>query len=173
MRVIIAGSRDIADMQHINDAVAASRFPITQVVCGMARGVDLLGKQWADYVGIPVAKFPADWNTHGKRAGYLRNEQMADNADALIAIWDGKSRGTSHMIDIARERRLKVFVHRVGAELNKASGIVNCSAPGANMYGCQPCPRCEDKFRFVHCDLRKHITCQKCGFTEPITEDIF
>lgn len=112
MKVIIAGSRDITDMAEINAAIADSKFEITEVVCGMARGVDLLGKAWANYLGIPVTQFPADWDRYGKRAGYRRNIEMGEYADALIAVWDGVSLGTKHMIDIARARRLRVYVHK-------------------------------------------------------------
>lgn len=68
-----------------------------------------MGEFWALHHDIPVKKFPADWGGLGKRAGYLRNEQMADYADALIAVWDGKSKGTKHMIDVATVKELKVF----------------------------------------------------------------
>lgn len=112
MRTIIAGSRTITDYGLVIDAVRDSGFTISEVVCGMARGVDLLGKRWAHDYGVPVKEFPADWNTHGKRAGYLRNEQMAEYADALIAVTTG-SPGTRHMIDIAKRKGLKVFVYRV------------------------------------------------------------
>ncbi len=57
--------------------------------------------------------YPAAWDTYGLKAGYIRNEEMADNADALIAIWDGKSRGTKHMIDIATRKGLRVYIHEV------------------------------------------------------------
>ena len=61
---------------------------------------------------ISLMCFPADWNKYGKRAGYIRNEQMAKEADALIAFWDGKSKGTKHMIDIARSKGLLIRVIR-------------------------------------------------------------
>jgi YspA, cpYpsA-related SLOG family len=113
MKVIIAGSREIYDMGLLNRTVKASQYLITEVVCGMARGVDGLGWQWATYLNIPIKEFPADWDTYGESAGYKRNVQMAEYADALIAITNGRSRGTAHMIDIATERGLKVFVHTV------------------------------------------------------------
>lgn len=113
MRTIIAGSRSINNIETVCAAVAASNIPITQVVSGNARGVDKMGEHYAAHYNIPVAIFPADWNTYGKSAGYRRNLEMAENADALIAIWDGVSRGTKHMIDIARMRGLRVYVHRV------------------------------------------------------------
>lgn len=110
MKVIIAGSRDIEDMLLVEQAIRESRFRISEVVCGMARGVDTLGKEWAEARNIDVAPFYADWNTYGKAAGYKRNSAMAEYADALIAVWDGRSRGTRNMIMLARKNNLRVYV---------------------------------------------------------------
>ncbi|MEA1980842.1 MAG: hypothetical protein U9N54_07710, partial [candidate division Zixibacteria bacterium] len=74
------------------------------------KGVDKLGEEYAEQNYIPLLKFPANWNKYGKRAGYVRNEEMANNADALIAIWDGKSKGTNHMINIAKKKGLLVAI---------------------------------------------------------------
>lgn len=111
MKTIIAGSRDCTDMNQLLAAIRKCGWSVSEVVCGMARGADELGRQWASRNQIPVKKFPANWTRYGKSAGYRRNCEMADNADALIALWDGKSRGTKHMIDIAYTRGLAVFIH--------------------------------------------------------------
>ena len=113
MRTIIAGSRDIDDMKLLESAIAESKMDITIVVCGEARGVDWLGKEWAISRNIPVHSFPANWSLHGKSAGFIRNTEMAENADAIIAVWDGESRGTKMMIDIAKKKGLKVFVKNI------------------------------------------------------------
>jgi len=110
MNTIIAGSRTITDPSTVVQAITASGWNITRVLSGLAKGVDKLGMDWADRNGIPVDEYPAHWELEGKRAGYLRNERMAESADALIAIWDGRSKGTGHMIDIARREGLRVFV---------------------------------------------------------------
>lgn len=110
MKVIIAGSRTIEDMKSVERAVRVSMFDITEVVCGGARGADTLGKQWAADRGIPVSVFPADWNRWGRKAGYLRNCSMAEYADALVAIWDGSSRGTKSMIDIMRGLKKPIHI---------------------------------------------------------------
>jgi hypothetical protein len=110
MKVIIAGSRGITDYSVLEKAIEQVEFPITQVVSGTARGVDQLGEQWAHTNHIHVERFPADWNKYGRSAGYRRNQQMADYADGLIALWDGVSRGTGHMITIAKMKGLQVVV---------------------------------------------------------------
>lgn len=109
MRTIIAGTRTITDQGIVDAAIADSGITISRVVCGMARGVDSCGKTWADGKGIPVDKFPADWDKFGKAAGYRRNVQMAENADALILVWDGNSRGSMHMQNIAQSKGLLIF----------------------------------------------------------------
>lgn len=98
MKVVIAGSRSIQKQEDVDYAMSFCPFEITEVVSGGATGVDTLGENWAKANNIPVKVFPAQWDLHGKAAGFIRNEQMAKYADALIAIWDGKSRGTEHMI---------------------------------------------------------------------------
>jgi hypothetical protein len=113
MRVIIAGSRGITDFATVRDAVQRSGFPITRVVSGMAAGVDTLAIRYATENALPLDPFPAQWSKWGRSAGYRRNVEMAQNADALIAIWDGNSPGTRHMIAVAKARDLQSFVVRL------------------------------------------------------------
>jgi len=91
-------------MSILHDALSATDFNITEVVCGMARGADKLGYDWAVSNKIPVKEFKPNWEKHGKRAGFLRNIEMADYADGLIALWDLKSKGTEHMISAMVDR---------------------------------------------------------------------
>lgn len=110
-RVIVAGGRDFSNYELLESKLNRILQNITDeivIVCGMARGADTLGERYAKANGIRVEYYPADWNKYGKSAGYIRNEQMAKNADALIAFWDGKSKGTKNMIDIAEKYRLKI-----------------------------------------------------------------
>ena len=99
MKVIVAGCRYIDDYDVVAQAIKESGFKVTEVVSGRAKGVDKLGERWADHNKIPVKPFPADWDKHGKAAGLIRNEEMARYADALVAVWDGESRGTLNMIN--------------------------------------------------------------------------
>lgn len=113
MRVIVAGSRTITSYETVNAAIAESGFDIDTVISGTAQGVDQLGEGWAILNDAEFERYPANWNKYGKSAGYKRNEQMAAVADALIAVWDGKSRGTKHMIDIMNKLGKKVYVCRI------------------------------------------------------------
>lgn len=110
MRTIIAGSRGWTDKQSLVQAIAMCGWPVTTILSGGAKGADRLGEAWAKTHGIPLELYLADWDTWGKSAGYRRNLQMAANAEALIALWNGKSRGTAHMINIAHNAGLPVYV---------------------------------------------------------------
>ena len=114
-RVIIAGTRTFTDytllQRECNHLLSEKqRTHNIVVVSGTARGADTLGERYARERGFQLRRFPADWDKDGKKAGMLRNYRMADNADALIAFWDGTSRGTANMIDIARKKNLPVRV---------------------------------------------------------------
>ncbi|MEW6505502.1 MAG: DUF2493 domain-containing protein [Chloroflexota bacterium] len=115
MKVIIAGSRWIADIALIMEAIDQSGYVIDEIVSGGAKGPDTLAIQTAQRQGIRCRVFPADWGKHGRAAGPIRNRQMAEYADALIAIWDGVSKGTGHMIALMEARDKAVFVYRVSA----------------------------------------------------------
>ena len=113
MKVIIAGSRDFFDleaMKVICDNLLET-IPVDEFVSGTAKGADRTGEKYAEHKGIPVVKFPANWDKHGKIAGFIRNNEMADYAHMLIAFWDGKSPGTRHMIKVATEKGLQVEVY--------------------------------------------------------------
>jgi hypothetical protein len=110
--VIIAGSRGIRNKDVLERAIFASTFPVDEVVTGGARGVDQLAVVWAKLNDVPYRVMKADWNRHGKAAGAIRNVEMARHADALIAVWDGESRGTKHMIQHMEALDKPVFVWR-------------------------------------------------------------
>lgn len=113
LTVIIAGGRDIHDYELLKEAIEECQFPIATVVSGGAKGVDALGEKYAEEMNLNLKIFNADWESHGRAAGPIRNRKMAENADALIAIWDGKSRGTKNMIETATKKGLLVYVKRV------------------------------------------------------------
>lgn len=82
------------------------------IVSGGCAGADLLGERYAKENGYSIDRYPAEWQKYSRKAGIMRNAVMADNADALIAYWDGISRGTKNMIDEARKRGLAVRIKR-------------------------------------------------------------
>jgi hypothetical protein len=112
MKVIIAGSRDITDYRLVWGAIQSSAFLITEVVSGRAKGVDRLGELYAHNHSIPVKPFNALWISLGKRAGRIRNAEMADYADAAIVIHHN-SPGSLNMIDEMHIRDKPVEEHIV------------------------------------------------------------
>ena len=112
-KVIIAGTRSFQDyelLQSYVDYMLSRTTDVIEIVSGGAKGADALGERYAKEHGYRLKIFPANWEQYGKAAGYRRNAEMAAYADALIAFWDGKSRGTMHMINLAKQRKLKVAV---------------------------------------------------------------
>jgi len=98
--LVVSGSRTITDENRVKDLLNRYRFErFHTLLHGGARGVDQIAADWGHLWGLEIVEVPADWNRHGKAAGPIRNREMADRADALIAIWDGKSRGTKQMIE--------------------------------------------------------------------------
>jgi hypothetical protein len=112
IKVIIAGGRDFKDYDKLVEIcdIAFKNNNSIEIVSGVAAGADTLGERYAIERGHQIKRFPADWDKYGKGAGYHRNIEMADYAGALLAFWDGKSRGTLHMINRANEKGLKVKV---------------------------------------------------------------
>lgn len=114
-RVIITGGRDFNDYELLSKTMKdylASIGDDICVVCGQARGADTLGEQYAKEYNHSIQYYPANWKRYGKAAGYIRNTEMANNADALVAFWDGQSLGTKHMIATAIQLGLSIHVVR-------------------------------------------------------------
>lgn len=118
VRIIIAGSRNFCDynllatsVKEYLDALDNSNIVI---ISGTARGADQLGERFANEYGIQTKRFPANWNEYGKSAGPIRNRQMAEYAaegrGILFAFWDGCSRGTYSMIDLAKKLGLEIHI---------------------------------------------------------------
>ena len=127
IRIIIAGSRTFNNygvLSNIVDHILRTqlltrgyKLEEIEIICGLAKGADSLGKMYALSNGLDIKYFPADWQHLGKSAGCIRNRQMAEYASykkgygALIAFWDGESKGTKNMIDTAKEYGLKTYVY--------------------------------------------------------------
>ena len=116
LNVIIAGSRDFTDyelLERLLDMYFQRYSPDQiEIVSGGARGADRLGERYAQSRGMALKVMPANWNQHGKSAGYRRNEQMAQYATHCVVFWDGESRGPQHMIDLANQYNLALRIVR-------------------------------------------------------------
>lgn len=117
MRVIVCGSRRWHDRKIIADRLHQLvlhhelKFPYPIIVHGAAKGADKLAEDEGGKAGLVTEAHPADWDRYGKRAGLIRNEEMAAlGADLCIAFWDGQSTGTVHMMDAARKHGIPVEI---------------------------------------------------------------
>ena len=116
-KVIIAGSREFKDYDFLKEKMdfllqRKKEKEKIVILCGEANGADALGKKYAKERGFAVESYPADWKTHGKAAGPLRNRQMAAAADACVVFWNGFSRGSESMIFEARRANIPLRVFR-------------------------------------------------------------
>jgi hypothetical protein len=116
VRTIIAGSRTVKDLAEVMAAIESCPWEVSTVLCGCAKGPDTLALVWAGEE-TAVEFYPANWEKHGKSAGCIRNREMVEKAEALIAIWDGSSHGTADVITCARKAGLPVHIHQVGSAL--------------------------------------------------------
>ncbi len=110
MRVLVCGSRHFEDKELMADVL--KQYPITEIIEGEARGADRLSRDWAVENGIPVERFPADWELYGKRAGPIRNSRMLKEGkpEMVVAFRGPESRGTQNMIDQAMKAGVEVHV---------------------------------------------------------------
>lgn len=116
-KLIVAGGRDFNDRDLLTtwiDSLANGTLQTkaVSIVSGMARGADALGAEFARLHNVKLYEFPALWNTHGKSAGFIRNQLMLDFSDGLLAFWDGKSVGTADMLYRTRKAAKPVWVVR-------------------------------------------------------------
>ena len=124
-KVIIAGGRDFRNYNGLKsycDKILKTKVEQgyeIKIISGTANGADKLGERYAKEKGYEILQFPADWDAHGRSAGYIRNKQMAKNADACICFWNGVSNGTKWMIEIAKEKQLPLRVIKYEREIER------------------------------------------------------
>lgn len=110
MNYAIIGSRSFQNYEMLKIVCNRLVRETDTIVSGAASGADILGKQYAIERKLNYIEFPADWNKYGKRAGFIRNQQIVDESDFVIAFWDGISKGTQHSIDLAKLQRIPTLI---------------------------------------------------------------
>ena len=123
MRYIVAGGRDFKNYHLINDVLPHFIEPGDEIVSGGANGADMCGEYWANTHQIPCKVFPAKWDTYGKAAGFIRNAEMGEYADVLIAFWDKRSKGTQHMIQTMKHNKKPYYVYDYHGNLIEEGNI--------------------------------------------------
>ena len=136
MKIIVAGSRDCVDRKLIYEAIEEGIKELGKPTCiihGNCRGVDKISEDWAKENGVNYLRYPADWNDikcegalvkervnpwtkkkekYNANAGFQRNEKMAIDGDALIAVNIGNTPGTKNMVELAKDYNLKVYEYQ-------------------------------------------------------------
>jgi hypothetical protein len=110
MRVAIIGGRNFDDYERLSQVITNLHVPVKSIVSGGAKGADRFAERYAEEKNIPITVFLPDWEKHGKAAGMVRNVQIVENADFLVAFWDGESLGTKHSIDLAKRKKIPYII---------------------------------------------------------------
>jgi len=108
MRLAIVGSRGFSNYNFLKEILDEENIEV--IVSGGAKGADQLAERYANEKSLETNIFYPDWKKHGKQAGFVRNKEIVDNCDKLIAFWDGKSKGTNHSVYLARNKGKEVKV---------------------------------------------------------------
>ncbi len=119
IRITVCGSRNFIDEKFVNKYLSEFiQFLKKQfeneiniiIISGKAKGPDTFGENFAKNNNLQIEEFPADWDKHGKRAGYIRNKEMIDISNIVIAFYDGTSKGTAHSIKLAKDKGILTLV---------------------------------------------------------------
>lgn len=112
MRLAIIGSRTFNDYEYLKRSINDLGLEITEIVSGGAVGADTLGERYAEEFKIPIQVYRPNWKISGRSAGFKRNLEIVENCDAVLALWDGTSKGTRNTIDQATKNNKTVYVRR-------------------------------------------------------------
>lgn len=110
MKIAVIGGRDFNNDTLLNNTMDTYKSKISVLVSGGARGADSMGENWAKRNNIPTDIYIPNWNKFGKSAGFIRNKDIINNCDIVIAFWDGKSKGTANSIAIAKDLDKEIII---------------------------------------------------------------
>jgi len=116
MKLAIVGSRTLRQkevLQVIGQVITKAKNKIDTVITGGANGVDSIAEYYAKNHNIGVEVYYPVYSRHGKRAPLIRNNEIIKNSNAMLAIWDGESKGTKYTTDKAKKAGMAVMVVRL------------------------------------------------------------
>lgn len=116
MKLAVVGSRSLK-IENLSDYMPEG---VTEIVSGGALGVDASARQWAEENGVPITEFLPDYDRYGRNAPILRNREIAEYCDEMLAFWDGKSRGTGHAVKACQALGKPVRILRLKTETGTA-----------------------------------------------------
>jgi len=109
-KVAVVGSRTFTDYECMRKTLDVHVKPGDEIVSGGAKGADKLAEKYAKDQNLNTIIYYPQWDKYGKKAGFLRNRKIIDDADVVVAFWDGKSRGTASSIDLARRANKELYI---------------------------------------------------------------
>lgn len=110
MKVIVRCARSVSDITDVAAAILASGFRPTEIVTGlMNEELDIW--LWSQKKGYKTSRIPANYFHYGERAGDVRDAEIVEYADALVALYDGQDRGVFNLIQRAQRAGIKVYVY--------------------------------------------------------------
>lgn len=110
LNIGIVGSRTFEDYEYMK-SILDRFFKFKRIISGGAKGADLLGRRYAQENSIEIKEFLPDWEKFGKKAGFIRNRDIVEHSDIIVAFWDGESKGTENTISLAKEAKKEVFIY--------------------------------------------------------------
>lgn len=113
MRVAVVGTRTYGEYEVVKKVLDTIIKEDDIVVSGGAKGVDELAAKYAHERGLRLEVYEADWSTYGRKAGPLRNTEIVDVSDVIVAFWDHKSKGTLDTINKAKKRRKSLTIYPI------------------------------------------------------------
>lgn len=114
-RIVVGGSRNFFDYEQLEAYldVCLSAYSDVVIISGHCQGTDLMAERYATEHGLAIEVIPANWKKYGRAAGPIRNREMVERSDVVIAFWDGKSRGTRSLIEYARALKKELRVKMI------------------------------------------------------------
>lgn len=110
IKIGVIGSRSFNDYELLKRTLDEYLGKVWVIVSGGAAGADSLGEKWAIENNVKTCIYKPDWEKHGKSAGFIRNKDIVDDSDIVIAFWDSLSRGTEHSINLAKKMNKEVRI---------------------------------------------------------------
>jgi hypothetical protein len=132
LRLAVVGSRELEGFLPINIVLEEIKETLQsfEVVSGGARGVDNIAVTYADTAGLPKKIFPADWDKHGKSAGFIRNSEIVENSDMTLAFWDGQSKGTLDTVSKSQKAKHPTILMLCQPKTDYIAKLIYSNVPG-------------------------------------------
>ncbi|MDY6915880.1 MAG: SLOG family protein [Candidatus Cloacimonadota bacterium] len=119
MKLAVIGSKKFNNFQLLTSEIEKENN-LTKIISGAAPGTDSLARRYAIQNNIPLLEFPPDYAKNGAEAKHVRDRQIVDHSEKVLAFWDGVCQGTKYTMNYARQQNVPVRVVWVGKEISNS-----------------------------------------------------